>query len=91
MAVLSCNTVRTRKPHLCCGCQTVYPAKTEMKVQSIADDGTVYRVYMCGVCYEVMQRTCEPGDTWNEGNLKNGDPEYWEEVKGELERGVERL
>lgn len=83
--ILASETVKTRKPHMCNGCRKTYDAGVNMLRQSIADCGTVYRVYCCNVCQEVMIRTMEPGDEYSDGDLYDGDREYWEDVKAELE------
>lgn len=85
MDVLTDKHVTTRKAHMCSGCRKKYPAGTKMLFQSIADNATVYSVYCCNVCEEVMRRTFQPGDEYMEGDLHDGNPEYWEEVKAELE------
>lgn len=78
--ILSSKDVVTRKPHKCFGCNKIYPVKTSMCRQAIQDCGTVFTSYLCDTCEEVIARTFECGDEFGEGELYDGDPDYWDDV-----------
>lgn len=75
----------TRKPHRCFGCNEVYPGGTGMKRESVKDGNTVFTAYLCETCEEVIARTFEYGDEFGQGDLYDGDSDYWNEVNRELQ------
>ena len=85
MEQIARREVKTRKPHRCFGCGTLYPHGTDMSVVVESEKGRAESTYWCEVCEEVMSRTFEYGDTCSPGDLYAGDPAYWREVKREIE------
>jgi len=83
--ILKSKDVITRKPHDCFGCNKTYSPSTSMKRQSVKDGNTVFTSYLCETCQEVIARTFEYGDEFGEGDVRNGDPEYWEDMSRELQ------
>ncbi|MGF7059261.1 hypothetical protein [Brassicibacter mesophilus] len=50
MNILRDGKVKTRKEHRCHGCRKTIPKGTEIYSQTVADEGTVYTIYMCNEC-----------------------------------------
>ena len=83
--ILRWKTVKTRKPHLCWGCQKEYSVGTAMVHASYADGGTVFDCYWCETCQEYMHQHFEAGDECGEGEIYENDPEEWERIRAEQE------
>jgi len=87
--VLSSGKRKIRKKQQCFGCGRVFEPKTEMNFCNYADNGTVNTTYLCMVCQTVLDddKDCffkDNGEIYFE-DIKNIDPECWEEVRYSLE------
>jgi hypothetical protein len=56
------KTVITRKKHRCNACERVFPEGTQMNVQRIADEGTIYSWYSCRTCQALMSKFSDQFD-----------------------------
>lgn len=87
METLFQKTVKIRKPQTCWGCGRKFqPGEKLFKVECV-DNGDFSRAYWCDVCQEIINEM-DPVDKdlgFAEGEIKDGDPEYWESVRAEIE------
>lgn len=84
MDILTNKKVITRKSHLCHGCATSYPSKSEMRYTTSVDAGEIGSAYWCKTCDEVISQTYDHYDLQDGiqfGSVKDGDIAYWEGVK----------
>ena len=59
-ALLKDGIVITRKVHKCHGCMEEIPKGTPTYHQSVADEGTVFDIYMCQSCRDwCKQKNCK--------------------------------
>lgn len=78
--------VTTRKPHQCWGCQHKTPKGEIMLRCTAVDMGRISSTYFCAVCEAVMDEWHADDREWiDEGGIKSGDPDSWEEVRKEIE------
>lgn len=72
MDILDNRKVKTRKSHICHGCQKLIPAKTEdVDYKTIACDGYLYSVYNCKRCEEWLNRNPDYfDDEYHEGDIR---------------------
>lgn len=83
MDVLTDKQVTTRKAHVCHGCCTSYPAKTEMRYTTSVDEGEIASAYWCKTCDAVISKTYDYFDLQDGlrlGEVKDNDMAYWESV-----------
>ena len=86
MEQIAKRKVKTRKPHRCFGCGTMYPHGTTMSVVVESQRGKAESTYWCEVCVKVISRTFDDvEDTFYPGDVYAGDPAYWKEVKQKIE------
>jgi RNase P subunit RPR2 len=84
MDFLNSKKVKTRKPHICHGCQELIPANTEnVDTQTIANEGTVYTIYNCKRCDDWINKNPNYFDDneWNEGDIKTAMKEQEDDRK----------
>lgn len=88
--ILENKVVKTRKPHTCWGCGTEYPAGTEMQYLTQVDSGEWLHSYWCEVCRAVINEwhPCDKEDGVDFGMVRDGDPEFWEEIRDEITNQV---
>ena len=84
--VLSSKTVKTRKDHICWGCDKIYPPGSYMGCVSQADEGTVWTVYWCQICTEYISRSryWDHNDVYGRGEIISNNPEGWNELAAEF-------
>jgi len=83
MEILTNKKVNTRKQHVCHGCATLYPPKTEMRYVTSKDGGEISSDYWCKTCDEVIVKTYDYVDLENGigfGEVKYFDIPFWEMV-----------
>lgn len=86
MEVLKNKVVTTRKEHQCFGCNEIYPPGTKMEYTVSVDQGDFLTAYWCLICIAVMYEWhYEDCQYIEQGSVKSGDPEIWEEFKIEVE------
>ena len=71
--LLSSNAVMIRRARHCWGCRKVFPAKSILLSEAIADEGKVYNSYTCQDCYYEM--IAWTNDDWE--SISSGDVGYW--------------
>ncbi len=73
-ALLKDGIVITRKVHKCHGCLEEIPKGTPTYNQSVADEGTVFNIYMCPNCLDWCRqkgcRDCINMESAHEGYIK---------------------
>ncbi len=82
MEILRSKIVVTRKEHQCFGCNNIFPLGSRMHYTVSVESRDFLSAYWCLVCVAVM-------DDWDyedcqyieQGSVKSGDPELWEEMK----------
>ena len=85
MYVLDHKTVVTRKEHECWGCGRIFPAGSELKWIQSVDEGQFSELYWCATCREYWLAFMDYGDEIDIGDLRNNDPDGWEDVREEIE------
>lgn len=86
MDVLMDKLVKTRKPHRCWGCSREMRPGSMMRCKSTVDACGFMSSYFCVVCDEYMSIHGFRDDEWiRGGELKENDPEGWEEVRKDIE------
>ncbi|ASV67591.1 hypothetical protein [Cytobacillus kochii] len=83
MDILTDKKVKTRKTHVCHGCVTSYPPKTEMRYVTSIDGGEFQSAYCCQTCDEVIEKTYDYIDLQNGigfGDVKDFDIPFWQGV-----------
>ena len=85
--ILESKKVTLRKPSKCWGCLREFkPGEKLTKVTSVDQRDFVHAAW-CDVCQEVIDRM-DHIDTdlgFSEGELIDGDPEYWESIRAAVE------
>lgn len=82
---ISSNIVTTRKEHTCYGCRRIFPKGARLQRNTYVEDREIYSLYMCCVCEEYIKQHYSYQDEYSEGDVQDGDPEAWEEVRLEVE------
>ena len=85
MQIISSKKVKTRKEHICVGCNRKFPKKSKLTVNKFADYGEISSAYWCNVCIKYFDRYMEENDFFLEGELKSEGKENWEETRKEVE------
>lgn len=83
MEFLTDKKVKTRKSHVCHGCASSYPAKTEMRYVTSKDGGEISSAYWCKTCEEIMDKTWDYTDREDGvefGMVRDGDIPFWESI-----------
>ena len=88
MRIISDKRVKTRKPHVCWGCNTLEPIGTIMLAIAQADGGTVNTTYWCMTCMTYMARYFDDGDVYGSGDIIANDPERWAEIHEQVKRRI---
>lgn len=80
MHILDSRKVKTRKPHMCHGCQQLIPANTEnVDTQTVAYDGTVHTNYNCKRCDDWIKKNRDYfNGEWYEGDIREAMKETGE-------------
>lgn len=89
MKFIKSKTVKTRKEHKYFGCGRNFPVGSILDAITFSDDGKIETNYWCEVCQEYWNRYMQPGDLIMFGELRSEDREGWEEIKIEIQKGVE--
>ena len=53
---LKSKEVKTKKPHICWGCTTLFPAGSVLTYVVAVDNGDFSSCYWCDKCIEIMSR-----------------------------------
>ena len=87
ITILEQKTVKIRKVQSCWGCCRKFNPGTRMRKIEAVDNGDFSRAYWCNVCHEIIDKMdsvdCDLG--FSEGEIIDGDFEYWESVREEIE------
>jgi len=85
--ILEAKIVKLRKPCKCWGCRREFQAGQTIRKTTSVDEGVFAHAAWCEVCEAVMDTINEVDKDLGfcEGELKNGDPDYWERIRGEIE------
>ena len=86
-SILSSGKRKTRKKQRCFGCERTFDSGTELNFCNYADNGTVTTSYICDVCQEIIDSSefWKHNDLIEFGEIKNGDPDMWEEFRKQTE------
>lgn len=85
--ILFQKTVKIRKIQSCWGCLRKFDPGTKLlKIESV-DSGDFVRAYWCDVCQHIIDEmdSCDRENGFYEGDIKDGDSEYWESIRDEVE------
>jgi len=87
LSVLTQKTVKIRKVQSCWGCCRKFnPGTRLLKIESV-DNGEFSRAYWCDTCQQIINNMesvdCDAG--FSEGEIIDGDFEYWESIREEIE------
>lgn len=75
--LLSSKTVKTRKSHVCFGCEGVQPRGAVLMTHKNVGDGRIYTLYLCGRCDDATSDffSAHPHEPYWQGELKD----YWKD------------
>jgi hypothetical protein len=80
------KTVNIRKFQTCWGCLRKFnPGASLLKVECVDDSGDFSRAYWCDTCQKVVIEMDDMDNEFFAGEVRDGDPEYWESVRAGIE------
>lgn len=86
-SILSSGKRKIRKKQQCFGCGRVFEIGTELSYTACVSEGSVYTHYQCEVCDSIPEENyidpCE--DAYYFLDIKDSDPDLWEQKRKELE------
>lgn len=85
--ILKYNKVKTRKPHVCFGCNKKYPKGCELTYVTYANENTVFNCYWCDTCLEYMKKY-KIDEIYYKGEIWDNDRKGWEKLKEEENENV---
>ncbi|MFA5378726.1 MAG: hypothetical protein WC455_23440 [Dehalococcoidia bacterium] len=88
--IVSSKIVKTRKPCRCFFCAELYPKGTTMRGTVSVDGGEISYEHVCDVCDAYIRKYWHYGDECGYGEIKENDPEGWEEIKASLYNPIDK-
>jgi hypothetical protein len=80
--IIRSATVKTRKDHVCFGCQCKIPEGSTVTAETCTNIGSIYTLYFCEECWEFL---CEHEDL-----CEDDDGMVWEGYIGDARSEFER-